>query len=76
MLELNNKPMTWEEIKKVYPKQVVGIACDDPDDIDFDAAVVKYAEESTPYDEMIDMAFDGKIFMMNTDEDSRLVMMI
>jgi len=71
---MEGKRMTWKEIKEAYPNQVVGLAECEPDDINFKTAVVKYAEETTPYRVMEEKAFDGEIIITTTnDEDIFLI---
>ena len=60
--------MTWEEIKKRYPNQVVGLVdCLPEDEIDIESAKVKYTSETTPYSTLEEKAFDGEIIMVHTD---------
>ncbi len=67
---MEGKRMTWKEIKEAYPNQVVGLAGREPDTINFETAIVKYNEATTPYKVMAEKAFDGEIFMIGTkDED-------
>ena len=72
---MDGKRMTWAEIKKAYPKQVVGLVDCVPDSINFDTAVVKYTNKTTPYDEMVGKAIDGEISIRYTaiEEDRRLM---
>ncbi len=58
--------LTWEEIKKRYPHQNVGLVDCIPDSINFETAIVKYTEKDITYDEMCSKAFDGEIFMIYT----------
>ena len=61
------KRMTWEEIKKKYPNQVVGLVdCLPKDEFDIESAIVKYTSETTPYAVLEEKAFDGEIIMINT----------
>ena len=73
---MNLKRMTWEEIKKAYPKQVVGLVDCEPNNGNWKTAVVKYTDATTPYDIMEEKAFDGEIFIISTSigEDNRLVL--
>lgn len=65
--------LTWEQIKKIYPHQNVGLS-----DIEYginnatiEAGIVKCTERDTPYEKMIEMALKGEIKMRYTtlDED-------
>ena len=69
---MDNKRMTWAEIKKAYPKQVVGLVDCQPDEIGFDTAIVKYTDATTPYEIMCEKAFDGEISLRSTSMDDRL----
>ena len=73
---INSKPMTWEEIKKTYPHQVVGLTSCEPNDINFKTAVVKYTDATTPYDIMELLSLSEDIFMISTsiDDNSNLIL--
>ena len=73
---MNGKRMTWAEIKKAYPKQLVGLVDCKPEDVGFETAVVKYTSENTTREELYDRAFDGEIYLLSTtfDDDERLVL--
>lgn len=70
--------LTWEQIKKIYPHQNVGLV-----DVEYDAngitvisGIVKYTEKETSYETMVELAMEGKIDMSYTtlDEDMPLGM--
>ena len=71
---MNTKRMTWEEIKKAYPKQVVGLVDCEPQPVNFKTAIVKYTNKTMPYDEMVGRAIDGEISLRYTapEEDMRI----
>ena len=73
---MDSKRMTWAEIKKAYPKQVVGLVECQPEKGGWKTAVVKYTDATTSYDDMCEKAFDGEIFMISTaiGEDNRLIL--
>ncbi len=58
--------LTWDEIKRRYPHQNVGLIDCLPDSLNIDSAVVKYTEKDTSYDEMCLMAFMGEIALRYT----------
>ena len=60
--------LTWSEIKRRYPNQVVGLVdCLPEGEIDIESAIVKYTSETTPYTTLEEKAFDGEIIMVNTN---------
>ncbi|WP_027406871.1 hypothetical protein [Anaerovibrio sp. RM50] len=62
------KRLTWEEIKRYFPHQVVGLVdCKPEGKFDIESAVVKYTDKTTPYDILEIKAFDGEIIMISTD---------
>lgn len=61
-----SKRMTWDEIKKQYPYQNVGLIECYPNSSNIESAIVKYSEKDISYSEMIEKAFDGEISMMFT----------
>ena len=70
------KRMTWEEIKKCFPHQVVGLVdCLPEGKIDIESAIVKYTNKTTPYEILVDKAFLGEIIIVSTDyEDDRRIL--
>ena len=66
--------MTWDEIKKSYPNQNVGLINCFPDSNNIESAIVKYTEKDISYDEMIEKAFDGEITMTFTSLDECVVL--
>lgn len=70
---MENERLSWRQIQERYPHRNVGLVdiesgrnCDD-----VKSAVVACTDETTPYGELVDMAFRGKIVLMYTtmDED-------
>ena len=63
--------MTWEEIKKAYPHQNLGLIKCLPDSNNIESAIVKYTEKEISYDNLCLMAIKGEIALRYTtiDED-------
>lgn len=71
---MEGKRMTWKEIKEAYPNQVVGLAGREPDSINFNTAIVKYNEATTPYKDICMKSLYEDIYITNTtDEDIWLI---
>ena len=70
----NGKRMTWEEIKATYPHQNVGLVDLEPNNLNFETAVVYCTDKEKSYSELIRMAINKEIIMMYTtmDEDDGL----
>ncbi len=68
------KRLTWEEIKRYFPHQVVGLVdCMPEGEFDIETAVVKYTDKTTPYETLVDKVFLGEIRVVSTDyEDDNL----
>ena len=63
--------LTWQEIKRRYPHQYVGLIDVEAgiNEVTVKSAVVACTSNDTSYDEMTIMAFYGKITMMYTTDD-------
>lgn len=70
---MENKRLTWEEIKEKYPHQNVGLVDieNGRNSVSVKSAVVAYTDKTNSYEELVDMAVNGKIVLMYTtmDED-------
>ena len=68
--------MTWEQIKKVYPHQNVGITdvVYGDNNSTIESGIVRYTDKDTPYDKLVEMAMQGEIKLRYTtlDEDEML----
>ena len=70
---MSNRQLKWEDIKKQYPHQNVGLVNIDygVNEASVNKAVVKYTDAETPYEEMLSMYLNGEILLRYTtlDED-------
>lgn len=68
-----NERLSWNDIKKNYPSQNVGLVDVETigNSVSVKSAVVKYTDKTTPYEKLVEMAMDGSICLMYTtmDED-------
>ena len=68
---MNNKRMTWAEIKQAYPGQHVGLIDIIEDDKDVLTAIVRCSSKDTDIHEMHELAVRGEIKLKYTwSEDS------
>lgn len=58
--------LSWEEIKKRYPHQYVGLVGCKPDSTNIETAIVKYSEKDMTDGEMFERAVKGEIHMRYT----------
>ena len=72
-----SKRLTWEEIKRKYPHQNVGLVDVEmaPNKVVVKSAVVKYTDKNTDYNEMAYLALQGKLTLRYTTLDEELVLM-
>ncbi|MBE5924771.1 MAG: hypothetical protein E7271_09985 [Lachnospiraceae bacterium] len=70
---MNNKKMTWDEIKERYPHRNVGLVNVKKKNNSevIESAVVKYTDEETDYNTLAIMAMNNEIILRYTtlDED-------
>lgn len=73
---MDNERLTWEQIKKKYPHQSVGLVDikHGPTEASIVSAVVKYTSQDTPYDDMVMMALRKEIVLLYTTLDEDLPM--
>lgn len=68
--------LTWNEIKKRYPHRNVGLVDveHDVNEVSVKSAIVKYTDNDTAYENLVDMAMNGSITLLYTtlDEDELL----
>lgn len=70
---MENERLTWDEIKEKYPHQNVGLVNIEPfeNSVGVKSAIVICTDKTNTYEELVNMAIDGKIELMYTtmDED-------
>lgn len=72
-MAMGKERLSWTEIKQKYPHQNVGLVEIEPykNSAGVKSAIVAYTDKTNTYEELVDMAVNGKIFLMYTtmDED-------
>lgn len=72
-----SQKLSWSQIKTIYPHRYVGlknIECDG-NEATVGSAVVAYTDKDTPYEKLLEMAFNGDIEYLTyttLDEDEML----
>lgn len=67
----NTVKLSWEEIKSMYPNDYVGLTNIERDNQNnIISAVVVCSTKDTSYTKMLDMAFDGKFYLIYPNSDN------